>query len=354
MVVLVAESCILIIWRRRELAPERALASIWSRESLIFIAMIALLLMAATTILGTVSTALSGLVTGQPVMVGAAFYNNVLIPTGLVLLASTAVAPLLRWGKPPLPPEQRWLLFSLRAGLAGSLAGWLIGMRHWIELSVIGLAVLAVVALCGSIASDTERQRPGRRRFGWLVTLREQRRQYAGFLLHLGFVCLAIGVAGSSLGKREQLFVMAEGDTVAWAGREVRLARLLEREAPDKLIAEAELEINVGGRPVATLRPAQHFYLLQQQWTTEVAIHSTWSADFYTILHSRDSAGRARLTLVENPLMRWMWLGGWIIGAGTLVRLWPVRRRAQAVPLTVAAPANRRDVQEPDDMAAAA
>ena len=38
---------------------------------------------------------------GKAIVVVAPFYNHVLIPTGLLLLATTAAAPLLTWGKPP-------------------------------------------------------------------------------------------------------------------------------------------------------------------------------------------------------------------------------------------------------------
>jgi hypothetical protein len=31
--------------------------------------------------------------------------------------------------------------------------------------------------------------------------------------------------------------------------------------------------------------------------------------------------------LIENPLIRWLWLGGWIAGGGACLGLWPQRRR---------------------------
>jgi len=163
-----------------------------------------------------------------------------------------------------------------------------------------------------------------------LVVLQLQRRQYAGFLIHLGFVCLVLGITGSSLGKREQGFTMTEGQTIQWNGREIRLVRMHERPLADKIVAEAELEIAGLGNGTVTLRPAQHFHRLQEQWTTEVAIHATWKSDFYAILHSGDLEGTLYLTFVENPLMRWLWAGGGIMVLGAAVRLWPGRRRRRS------------------------
>ncbi len=80
---------------------DNPLTSIWSREAFIIISMVALLLLAAVTVAGTLSVALSEAIVGRRIMVGPEFYNHVLMPIGLVLLATMAAAPLLRWGAPP-------------------------------------------------------------------------------------------------------------------------------------------------------------------------------------------------------------------------------------------------------------
>ena len=74
------------------------------------------------TIAGTLGTALSLFVAGETVMVGPAFYNYVLIPTGLVLLATTALAPLLRWGASPSAEARKWLVL---------IVCWLAATRCW-------------------------------------------------------------------------------------------------------------------------------------------------------------------------------------------------------------------------------
>jgi cytochrome c-type biogenesis protein CcmF len=151
-------------------------------------------------------------------------------------------------------------------------------------------------------------------------------RKYAGCFIHLGIVCLAVGVAGSSLGARQREVVMGEGQTIEWAGRSIRCTRLIERELPDRLVTEADLEVSRPGAAAATLLPARHLHRLQNEWTTEVAIDSTWRGDFYAILDGEQGAGRASLTFIENPMIRWMWCGGWIAGMGAVVGLWPARR----------------------------
>jgi cytochrome c-type biogenesis protein CcmF len=75
------------------------------------------------------------------------------------------------------------------------------------------------------------------------------------------------------------------------------------------------------------LRPARHLHLLQNEWTTEVAIDSTWRGDFYTVLHAGLGDGRVMVTLVDNPMIGWIWGGGAVATVAAIVAMWPVSRR---------------------------
>ena len=134
------------------------------------------------------------------------------------------------------------------------------GVDHPIGLAVAGLAAFAPVAFAGAVILDGTQIVVPRSGRGLLRAIRQGRRQYAGFVIHMGLICLAVGVAGSSLGKREQGFTMTEGQTVQWAGRSIRVARVNQRKLPDKLVGEAVLEISRGGRLETTLVPAQHYH----------------------------------------------------------------------------------------------
>ena len=315
MLSLVAAGVILVAWRRASLTAERPLASVWSREAAVTIATWALLLLAAVATAGTLALPLSDILLGKSIVVGTAFYNHVLVPIGLVLLATTGAAPLLRWGATLRPAQGKGLALALAAGALATGAAAALGVRHPLALAIAGLSALAVAALLAALILDLRN-----RSFA--------RRQCAGFLMHMGLVCLAVGVTGSSLGSRQQETIMREGETTQWAGYSIHFARLVQRSCADGFVAEAQLEISSGGRPYFVLRPAQRRRLAAGGWSTDVAIHSTWYGDFYTILHNGEGADRVRLTFIENPLMRWMWLSGVACCAGGLIAFWPARRRA--------------------------
>jgi len=329
MIVLALAGVFLIYLRRAKLAADNKISVFFSREVMVAMSTIALLLLAIVTCLGTLSVALSDAIVGHKIIVGPPFYNYVLIPTGLLVLMATALAPLLRWGASPSATEKRMLFGSAAASGFAMLAavGW--GVKHFVSITVIGIVVFAIIALVSSLCFDVLRRYPNNYWESLRRCMREKRNLYTGFLIHLGFFGLAIGITGSSLGARRHQVDIQQGQTVEWAGRSICLVEVIDRELPDKFIAEAVLDISDNGNEPFTLTPAQHLHRLQNEWTTEVAIKSDWDGDFYVILHGSSEEGQVSLTLVENPMMRWLWLGGVTMTLGAVISLWPKLRRTK-------------------------
>ncbi len=78
--------------------PDGPLAGLSAREGVAAASVFLLALLAVAVFFGTASLPVSQVFFPHKVLVGAGFYNSVLIPTGLLLLAAMAAAPLLRWG----------------------------------------------------------------------------------------------------------------------------------------------------------------------------------------------------------------------------------------------------------------
>ncbi len=332
---------LLAIRRRSALRGDRPLAGVWTRESLVAISALALLLLTAVVWAGTLAGPISQAALGREINVGAAFYNRAAMPLALLLTAATALAPLVRWGGPPRPLARRGIALSAGWGAATALAAWGLGVRSLLGLAVAALAAAAVVAVVVSVALDC-RPRPAEaagERIARVVGAR--RRQYAGYVMHLGFVSLIVGVVGSSLGTRSREATMTRGETIEWSGHSIRLADLAQRRLPEKTVVEARLEIARDGQAPVVLLPAQHFHLPVGQWTTEVAIHSTWGGDYYAIVHGGTGRDQASVTLMFNPLMRWIWLSGAAVLVGAGLALWPARPSRAAPPSPVDASAER-------------
>lgn len=328
MAVIALAGAFLIFRARQQLAPQRKIESIFSREAFITIALVALLMLTGITIAGTIATPLSGFLFSNRVAVGPAFYNNVLIPVGLVLAVTTSMAPLLRWGKAPEPLTQRLLAVSAAVLIVGQLAALAISRRHPLEIAVIGLAVLSAVALIMHLGIETSRRSKGSLGKRVLGAFGIHRKQYAGFLIHCGFMMAVVGIAGSSLGTLRRDVEMVEGNRVEFAGYSIVYTDLRETHQGNKLAVETRLDITAHDGTRFALNPAQHYHKHQEEWTTEVAIHSTWGRDFYAVVHAGEENGAASFTFFVNPMMRWLWGAGWVCAFGVVLRLWPARGRA--------------------------
>jgi len=353
----------LIVRRRPQLVVERPLAALFSREALVLLGILALALLTTVTLLGTLAGAISGLFSAMPIVVGLAFYNNVLIPTGLVLLAVVAAVPLLRWGAGPGRRRVRLLAMAFIVGLLVSLTALAFGVRGILGSIVACMAGALLASTALAIAADGRLARS--RRTLLLATLPQEvktgtgsatasiiarsepplvavpvpvftellaafarrRRGYAGLLIHLGFGCMAIGITGSSLGSRESDLSMLRGQTVEWEGRTIRYADLRQEDLRQKVVVAAQLEVAESAGANYTLQPAQILYRPQNQWGSKVAIHSTFGGDFYVIMHGGSLDKQIHLTLIDHPLMRWLWIGGWIGLAGVVIAIWPERQR---------------------------
>lgn len=326
MTVLLAGGVALVVIRRTALAPSRRANSLFARESLILASTFLLLVLAGAVLAGTLLAPLSAVIVRRTILIGPPFYNNVLIPVGLLLMTATSVVPMTRWGRAPGLIQRRILSACAAVGVLAALFGYVLGVRQIIPLMLIALATVACASFVTGVNLDVRRRQPGSVPPLWhglITALREGRRRYAGYMAHFGIVCLATGVAGSSLGTRRHEVEMAEGDVVHWADREVRYVALEQRQLPDKLEAVAVLEVTHGDGPTVEQRPARHLHLLQNEWTTQVSIHSTWGSDFYTVLHAGLGDGRVALSFVENPMLRWLWFGGVVTTVSGLVSIWP-------------------------------
>jgi len=330
---------VLIVRRRPQLVAEKPLAALFSREALVLLGILALALLTTVTLLGTLAGAISGLFSAMPIVVGLAFYNNVLIPTGLVLLSVVAAVPLVRWGAGPTRGRVRLLAAALVVGLIVSLAALAYGVRGLTGPVVAGLAGVLLTSTFLAIAADgrigkSHRASPSapfpkdkRRLMSLITTFAPHRRSYAGFLIHLGFGCMAIGIAGSSLGSRESDVSMIRGQTIEWEDRTIRYADLTQQDLRQKVVVAAQLEVNELAGANYTLQPAQILYRPQNQWGSKVAIHSTFGGDFYVIMHGGSLDKKIQLTLIDHPLMRWLWVGGWVGLVGVVIAMWPERQR---------------------------
>jgi cytochrome c-type biogenesis protein CcmF len=143
----------------------------------------------------------------------------------------------------------------------------------------------------------------------------------------LGIVLIAIGITGSSLYQEEVQVALAPGERVDVGAYTLVYDEFVSEELPDRQRFSAMVDIERGGRKLATLRPEKAFHWNVEQWVTEVAIRYTLKEDLYLILAGFESDGLASFRILINPLVIWLWIGGAVLLGGGFIAWWPSKQR---------------------------
>ncbi|MDH5305738.1 MAG: cytochrome c biogenesis protein CcsA, partial [Myxococcales bacterium] len=270
---------------------------------------------------------------GRRIAVGPAYYQSLLGIAGLALalLLLTGVGPLIAWRRATFASLRRQFLFPGIALLAS--AGLL--------LLVVGerLTVYALLAwslggfVTATILQEFYRAIRARARKGgenplqaFATLLRRNQQRYGGYIVHLGAVLVLMGAAGSVLNE-ERLENVRPGDEVRI--QDYRLRYLTAKALPAKHYggAVARIALYQDGNALAVMVPEKRMYWMQEQPASIPAIYSTVSEDLYVILTAVEADGSATLKLYRNPLVNWIWIGGFVFILGTITVMWPHPRR---------------------------
>ena len=162
----------------------------------------------------------------------------------------------------------------------------------------------------------------------WHLFSRNQRR-YGGYIVHFGMVLIFVGISGVAFTKHDEITVKA-GEKFMIGRFALQLERMDFGNDAAKQWMAGELTAFIGNTPVQKMRPEKRVYVTHEQPTTEVALLSTWRDDLYVVLAGYDEkSAAATFSLYVNPLVRWLWIGGWVMALGTVLAMIPLSRGAK-------------------------
>ena len=139
-------------------------------------------------------------------------------------------------------------------------------------------------------------------------------------------VLIFAGIAGSQAYGTHIEKHLKPGETFKIRGYDITYEKLVAVEATSvKTRVIAQLQVERNGSHYWTARPEKEFYKGQNQPVSEVDVLSTWKEDLYMILADFREDESATIKVYVNPMVSWMWTGGWIIAFGTMISMWPDR-----------------------------
>jgi cytochrome c-type biogenesis protein CcmF len=322
----------LLFLRLEYLKSENRLDSMVSRESGFLFNNWILLAAVFAVLWGTIFPIISKAVQNVTVTVGAPFFNKVAIPIGLLLLFLTGAGPLLAWRKTSFQSLKRNFTLPLAVAVVVGAILFFSGVRHFYAwMSLFLSAFVAVCVLQEFYKGARTRQRTGGENFFqalYNLTMLNTRR-YGGYVVHLGIVLLFVGFAGQAF-QTETKGLMQQGDELRVKDYVLRCQSIVSGDTPNYAFQRLVLEVSKDGRALGTLEPDRRFFKASQQPTSHVAIRSALSEDLYTVLAGQDpDSGKAIVEVFVNPLVAWVWIGGFVVFLGTLLAMVPSRVERQ-------------------------
>jgi cytochrome c-type biogenesis protein CcmF len=326
----------LLYTRWNVLEADVRLESVVSREAAFLFNNLLFVGIAFSVLWGTLFPILSELVRGTKITVGPPFFNRVNVPLGLLLLGLTGVGPLIAWRKASTANLKRQFIAPVSAGLLVVLL--LLGRGVSDFHALVALSLAGFVA--GTIVQEFYRGVRARRRMhgesiplAFARLIGRNRRRYGGYIVHVGVLIYFVAFTGM-LFKREREATLKPGESVELSspfGHTYRLTHvgISQYEALNRVITAATVEVAKDGKPggLMTSEKRQHVDSFKRptfEPSTEVAIRSNLQEDLYIVFAgSLEGTEEAVYRFNINPLVWWVWFGGFVLALGGVLTMWP-------------------------------
>lgn len=339
MAIVFVVTIVLIVTRWSTLRAETQFEAVVSKESAFMLNNVLFLGSTFAILWGTIFPLVSEAATGQKMMVSAPFYNAVNMPLAVCILALMAIGPFVAWRKSSLANVLRSIWMPLVVAVVLGL-----GVTLWLKTvytTPTWLATLGLIAAAFAVLSvvweyvQSVRARVALTGEHWVVCfgrlMARNKRRFGGYIVHLALAVIALGIVGSGSYHIQSQQVMKVGDTAhigAFTAKFVGMG-VSQGDGGETREMYGNLIVAKNGHTIGVLRPAATFYENGNSPTTNVALFSRPMQDLYVVMLGTAPNNQVIFDLHVNPMVEFIWFGGYLFILGTLISLWPERKPAQ-------------------------
>ncbi|MBO9577013.1 MAG: heme lyase CcmF/NrfE family subunit [Sphingobium sp.] len=279
-----------------------------SRETMLVLNNLLLSVILGLVLVGTLYPLLTEML-GVKVSVGPPYFNMIIGPFTLLLMALLIIGPLARWRRDDLKGLLRKIVPAVALAVVvlvavKVVAGSRIGVLPLLGLTAAGgVAVASILPLIGRNLRRTPL-------FTWGMVI-----------AHLGCAVSLAGMASDSAFTTEKLVAVRPGAKVDVAGWQVEFRSALPIAGPNWTAMEATMAASRGGGTPVIMRPQARFFSNPPTPTTESAQLTAWDGQLYLVLGDELEDGRWQLRLWWKPFVTLIWAGGGLIALGGLLAL---------------------------------
>ena len=326
----------LIIYRWNRLKSANRLESLLSRESAFILNNWLLVGLTLIILWGTLWPIISEAINGEKSSVPEAFFNQVVIIPGILLLFLTGAGPIISWKKITPNNFRRMFLLPLVIGLTGGALTWgflvLIGYTFPLYSVLCSFAAVFVLAAIFAEFYRGAKLRAKRQETSLLnglnLLIQRNKRRYGGYIIHIGIVILYIGIMGSKGYFLLESKSMTLGESIEVGKYKLTMVDAFEKEYANYLRSSVVFDVEKNGKRIGTMEPALHAYYTakpDEEPTKESAIRHFGMNDLYVALGNIPpnvkTGGIVNVQGYYNPLIGVVWIGVAIMVLGGIVAI---------------------------------
>ena len=327
---IVLSTVVLIGWRGDRLRSPGRIDSPLSREGAFLANNVLFAAFAFVILLGTLFPLIVEAINDDRISVGVPYFNRMTMPIGLTLLFLMAIAPVLPWRKASGELLRHRLIWPAWIGVGSMIFAVAIGARGFAPVLAFGLGGFAAGSAGRQVVLATRRQ-------GWRGLVG---RANGGMIVHLGVVMIAVAFAASSSYVRQAEFTLTQGQSAQFAGHELVYVGQNIKQESAKIVDQVLITID-GTGPWA---PSLNKFANGNQTIGTPSVRTTFTDDVVlSVIDIKDGEnGSVTIRVTVQPLIMWLWIGGGVMALGTLLAVFPGRRRnpldAVSAPVAVEPP----------------
>jgi cytochrome c-type biogenesis protein CcmF len=317
--VVVIGALILYAWRAPALDSTAGFSPL-SRETFLLLNNVLLVVATILVLMGTLSPLIVEMTTGGKISIGPPWFEVAFLVPMIPLIFLLGLGMHTAWRK---QDKGRWFSVLRIPAIVAIIVGVLLPLMFYGRVSIL-LAVGCIAGVWMVITSLIQPVRSWRRKEG---TAPITRSALGMSIAHLGMAVFVIGVTLVSAFGVESDRGIRVGETIEVAGYQFELQELQQVQGPNYTAIEATVEVRDDGDFVTTMRPQKRQYMVQKSWMTEAAIYPKWNKDLFVALGDQLGDGAWSVRIQAKPMIRFIWLGAFIMALGGLVSVTDRRYR---------------------------
>ncbi|HEM8138809.1 TPA: heme lyase CcmF/NrfE family subunit [Providencia rettgeri] len=281
-------------WKAKNV--ESKTAKVNKRDTYLLLTLVLFATVLFIVLTGTLYPMIYALFGWGKISVGAPYFNQALLPFGILMLLIMALSVLNLPKKIPFITQWRFPVILLLSTLL-SIVLW----SHGIIIAISCGFLMAILCIF------------------WLRPIRVINQQLPSLLAHTGVIIFAAGIA-LSVGSRQEISVnLSIGQSVSLADYQFQFKQLKLLAKGNYTTEKAVIQVAQANHPLHQLITERRFYTARQQLMIEPGTYWGWVRNWYAVLGEKTGANSYAIRFYVQDGIQWIWGGALFMCFGLLI-----------------------------------